>query len=340
MKNKTEQMEDFFLKQIRDGILQPGSKIPSERELGEQLSVSRVIVRRALAKLEQDKVLVRTESGARIVNELTSVASRPCVGFALHSRWIRDTYFLNIIQALEDKSEGEFEIKIFFHNMTRQNIYLKENIGILFLDHVYSDNEIRILEDCGIFSIALLRESVGNNYICFDALGAGYNLGKHLFEQGHKNIVHFSHAPPIAGSESFFRREGLLQAQAEFGFNLIPVDIFLSEDSGITDIRSAVDYLFTAQVSFSAIIAPDEKGAVEINEILENMGFNMSDDVSLATFGNNYAMSRLSFSLCTAAFSTEKIAESLLGVVRNWLKRRKSFICKEKISATIICKAQ
>lgn len=337
LKNKTEQVSEFLLEKIHDGILRPGDRIPSERELAEQLAVSRVIVRRALAVLEENKTLTKTAGGVRVVAALVAAdKDLPEIGFALHSRWIRDTYYLDIIKALEDKAEGKFKIKIFFHNMVRQNIYIKESIKMLFLDHVYSENEVRLLAENGIFAISLLRESQESGSISFDAFDAGYKLGKFLHGQGHRNIVQFIHAPAMPPMEGFFRRKGLLEAAAEFGFKLIPVDIVLSEQSAIFDIRSAVDYLLTTGISFSAIIAPDEKGAVEINEILEGNGYRVPDDVSIATFGNNFAIPRLSFPLTTAAFPSSLVAERLLSVIHAWLKKRKPFPCRETVPATVI----
>lgn len=340
LKNKTEQVSEFLLAKIHDGILHPGDRIPSERELTEQLAVSRVIVRRALTILEENKTLTRTESGSRIVAAAPlSEGNLPEIGFALHSRWIRDTYYLDIIRGLEEKAGSEFKIKIFFHNMVRQNIYIKENIKILFLDHVYSENEVRMLQENGIFAISLMRESQENNYVSFDAFDAGYKLGKFLYEQGHRDIVHFVHAPAIQPMEGFYRRQGLLKAEAEFGFKLIPVDIFLAEQSGIFNIHSAIDYLLTTGIRFSAIIAPDEKGAVEVNEILESNGFSVPEDVSIATFGSNFAVPHLSFPLTAATFPPSLVAERLLSVVHTWLKSRKPFPCRETIPSSIISKA-
>ncbi|GJL82684.1 MAG: transcriptional regulator [marine bacterium B5-7] len=54
----SEQLKEF----IRDGTLKPGERLPSERELVDQLGVSRPSVREALLKLEA-KGLVQTRQG-------------------------------------------------------------------------------------------------------------------------------------------------------------------------------------------------------------------------------------------------------------------------------------
>lgn len=46
-----QQLKDILLESIREDALQPGDRLPSERELGERLGVSRLTVRRALNDL-------------------------------------------------------------------------------------------------------------------------------------------------------------------------------------------------------------------------------------------------------------------------------------------------
>ena len=46
------QIADYFAAQIRDEVLKPGRKLPSESELCSQFSVSRVTARKAIRELE------------------------------------------------------------------------------------------------------------------------------------------------------------------------------------------------------------------------------------------------------------------------------------------------
>jgi GntR family transcriptional regulator len=55
--------------QVEDGLLGPGQSLPSERELAEQLSVSRVTVRKALAGLVENGVLVQRQGAGTFVAE-------------------------------------------------------------------------------------------------------------------------------------------------------------------------------------------------------------------------------------------------------------------------------
>lgn len=55
--------------QVEDGVLGPGQSLPSERELADQLGLSRVTVRKALAGLVENGVLVQRQGAGTFVAE-------------------------------------------------------------------------------------------------------------------------------------------------------------------------------------------------------------------------------------------------------------------------------
>lgn len=54
----TDQVADDLARDIRAGVLRPGSRLPSEPELAEIYGVGRITVRRALARLERDGLVI------------------------------------------------------------------------------------------------------------------------------------------------------------------------------------------------------------------------------------------------------------------------------------------
>ena len=72
----TRQIESLILK----GILRPGERLPSERDLAEQLDVSRPSLRTALSELESSGLIItRPGSGAYVAEVLGSVFAKPLV---------------------------------------------------------------------------------------------------------------------------------------------------------------------------------------------------------------------------------------------------------------------
>ena len=84
----TDQIEHLIL----NGILRPGQRLPSERELAERFGVSRPSVREAVAAMEEDGLLVsRANSGIFVADALNSLFSESLTKlFSKHERAIFD----------------------------------------------------------------------------------------------------------------------------------------------------------------------------------------------------------------------------------------------------------
>ena len=76
------QIVDQVTEQIRFGQLAPGTRLPSFRELGSELRVSLITVRRAYSDLEQAGLIVRRQGQGTFVAEDVESAS--------HERAIRE----------------------------------------------------------------------------------------------------------------------------------------------------------------------------------------------------------------------------------------------------------
>ncbi len=68
-------VDEILLERIRDGSYTPGSRIPSESELSDELGVSRATVRTALAKLAANGLILRIQGNGTFVNARIKQAS-------------------------------------------------------------------------------------------------------------------------------------------------------------------------------------------------------------------------------------------------------------------------
>ncbi|MDM7459612.1 MAG: FCD domain-containing protein [Paracoccus sp. (in: a-proteobacteria)] len=69
------QLEELILQ----GILHPGQKLPGERDLAEQLGVSRPSLREAMARMQQDGLLVARPNSGVFVAEMLGTAFSPAL---------------------------------------------------------------------------------------------------------------------------------------------------------------------------------------------------------------------------------------------------------------------
>ena len=104
-KIQTEKLSQSVVRQIEllilRGVLKPGERLPSERDLAERLGVSRPSLREALAELE-DKALLSTQPGAGVfvAEALGSAFSEPLTQlFARHAEALSD--YLSFRRELE-----------------------------------------------------------------------------------------------------------------------------------------------------------------------------------------------------------------------------------------------
>lgn len=67
-KNISDQVFDYFVEEIRSGRLNPGDKLPSERQLCEDLGVSRVPIREAIRSLSRMGIFVTKHGEGTMVN--------------------------------------------------------------------------------------------------------------------------------------------------------------------------------------------------------------------------------------------------------------------------------
>ncbi len=67
---------------VRTGILHQGSMLPSERELGQQTGVSRITVRKAMERLEQEGVIIRTQGYGTRINDKFEYSLKEAKGFS------------------------------------------------------------------------------------------------------------------------------------------------------------------------------------------------------------------------------------------------------------------
>jgi GntR family transcriptional regulator len=154
-KSIANQVDEILLERIRDGVYLPGSRMPSESELSDELGVSRATVRTALAKLAANGFILRKQGDGTYVNEHVHETS---------------AHFGNLWDLAELISGNGYTPSIRFLSMNRRPATEKESL-VLALEEgdeliclrrlFYADQQAVILAD-NVIPFSLLREPIEN----------------------------------------------------------------------------------------------------------------------------------------------------------------------------------
>ncbi|RJP48061.1 MAG: GntR family transcriptional regulator [Anaerolineaceae bacterium] len=154
-KSIANQVDEILLQRIQDGIYLPGSRIPSESELSDELGVSRATVRTALAKLAANGFILRKQGDGTYINEHVHETS---------------ANFGNLWDLTELISGNGYHPSIRFLSMDRRPaterealvLALEEGDELICLRRLfYADLRAVILAN-NVIPFSLLREPIGN----------------------------------------------------------------------------------------------------------------------------------------------------------------------------------
>jgi GntR family transcriptional repressor for pyruvate dehydrogenase complex len=104
--NLSEQVADQVQQLIVQGGLKPGDRLPSERVLGEQIGVSRTVIREAIKALQERGLLKAIDGSGHYVSKMKPeiVAQSISLFMTLHERPFRD--LLEVRKSLEVEIAG------------------------------------------------------------------------------------------------------------------------------------------------------------------------------------------------------------------------------------------
>ena len=101
---------DYFKKKIMDGELRPGEKLPPERDIAEQLNVSRNSVREAIRIMDMTGVISSQQgSGNYITETMTMMFAMDQIDYSQISQIRQALECLAFSLAIEHASDGQIE---------------------------------------------------------------------------------------------------------------------------------------------------------------------------------------------------------------------------------------
>ncbi len=307
---------------ILEGRIQTGDKIPSENELADSYQISRHTVRKALSILENEQLIEAvhgkgTFCSYRIENKGNSH------NIAVVTTYISDYIFPRLIQGMDHVlTENGYSIILKNTGNSQKNEakalqdILTKNIDGLIIEPSKSEiycRHMSLYESFDTMQIPYIfiqgtypQMKEKPNIIMDDAEG-GYLLTKHLLEWGHRNIVGIFKVDDVQGTA---RQKGYIKALKEAGVAYDPDKVILFHTEDREKKPAAMIEEFIRQgIPMDGIVCYNDQTALEVIRVLQGQGLRVPEDISVTGYDNSFMAVNGPIRLTTISHPQEKLGE-------------------------------
>jgi DNA-binding LacI/PurR family transcriptional regulator len=288
MASKAEEARHRILEQLRTGSLRPGQRLESEREMARQMGMNHQTVRRALAELVEEGLIVKRPRMGTFVRDggsTTSVA-------AVFPRWFLDKSVrpaaagVELEWIIESLDSPVYAVSVLSYRPDRfwddagQAILARGIRGILLWESIQIPAEaIGRLLDAGVQIVALTHHAhlsgLGFSSYMLDQGPVLAELLQGLVERGHRRIVVVRFSTPATPTLNSVIEEAADRLGLGEGREL---SLWLPNARQLD--YAPLETLFERRPT--AVIAPDECVAAEIFRRCYRRGVRIGEDLSLA----------------------------------------------------------
>lgn len=304
---------------IEEGRLK---KLPPERELAELYRVSRITIRLALSKLQDEGLLSRIRKRGTYIGKIGIKLKNPLLKnilFLVDNDFYRVTrhFYSLVLKGAESEARRKREINFIFRTLDGKNpeksikrIVDKERIdGILIISLI----DARSLEIDKKLPMVFIDPAViykGYDTIGFDNIDGASQAVKYLYRLGHRNIVHITGPKNLKGLRE--RCKGYKNTLKALGLdskkNLIVTAKGVEPKDGY---RAAID-LIESSIYPTAIFAGNDMLAIGIMDGIKRKGLKIPEDISIVGFDDIELASQTVPPLTTVRVPKEKLG--ILGI--------------------------
>ncbi len=291
--------------EILEGKYPSNSLLPSEREISLRFQVERTTVRKALEILVKDGLVEKKAGvGTKVVfendienNEINAANSNikgNIIGIFIsddekNSKKIMQPYYAELFYYLEIEGKNN-DCQVIYTTInasTNMAEVLKSQnyLSIIFVSNIDS-KYIEMARKMNIPAIILNEHHLGLPTLTYDNVGGAYNVMKHLYSMGHKNIG------VITGPESYYtsneKLTGCLKAVYDFGLILDRSNIAIGNweyQSGFNCAKEIFEGKKDGEKPTALFVFNDMMAIGAIRAIRE-LGMSIPDDVSIVGFDN------------------------------------------------------
>lgn len=294
----------FIKEQIESGRLRIGDRLPTEKELSEQFSVSRITSKRALVELEQEGLITRSRGKGSFVAEMQVKSPEANKDLLLILPFASDyelgDYAKGIMTSI---AETGYRLMVQLASTVRLDT-LSDYAGIIYYPEDVN-HSIDFLFYCDHHHIPLVLLDKSLDLFQFPAVvadnkGGAYQLTQHLIDQDCDQIWFV--ATESFGEVSSVRDRylGYLAAMAETS---LPSSYFPKEKAETSDayLNRLVTVLSETTVPKTGLVVENDWLAIQLIQKSIQAGLSIPDQVAIVGFDNSQASRLLHPKLSTAA---------------------------------------
>ena len=280
---KGREIEQHLLQRIRDGRLKPGDRVASDAQLAKRFGVTAITASKALAGLAARGVLTRRRGAAGTIVS-PHLGALGTVGFIMGP--FTSSYFWRILIGASDALTARgYGVHYINPNLALADGSLWPRVAdppyvgiicVLQIPPVQLPMPT-VVVDCDTTSVCPYPT------VNCDNEGGGYEMGKHLLEAGHREIVFIKFARQ--GTTAAKRAEGFVRALREQGVQRAERRVFYCE-SGSSTIPAIVHEARRQFPRLTAIATASDILAADVLRTLAHEKVRVPGEISVTGFGN------------------------------------------------------
>lgn len=282
--------------QLRNGLtsivvskdIGPGTRLPSLRKIGNQLSISYITVGKAVDQLVKEGLLETREGSGIYTTENSSKTIRSagvligCLDSYMFSQFLKgmDNSFREkkIAMCIQPDftltGSQDFLEKVVVDNSVSGLIIYSEHTykNQLLMDRVVSQLPVVILNSC--------KEVSADGLVYSDDDSGMSKVVKVLIEKQHKDVVMFSSNPD--SSIFHYRRWGFEKHAKKAGLNFSIIDNVIDEEAAYLNTMRLV----FEKKKFTAVVCASDVIAAGVLRFLNSNNIKVPDDIAVIGYGN------------------------------------------------------
>jgi DNA-binding LacI/PurR family transcriptional regulator len=314
-------IENDLEQKIRDGVLAPDARVPSENELSREYGVSRMSARQALTNLVGKNLLYRIAGKGTFVSSTRPEAETSMLGLVLNN--IGNPFFPQLTKTIQRKALAANYDVVYYANTDlideskSIDLLVKRHVaGVIIVPSQEAGEEslIQKLVDAGIpfvYLNRLLKQPESDYVITDNAQGARLAM-EYLYSLGHRKIGFVAASPYTSAiAERLESYNHFIRTHSLCDYSSVQISRQRNEDGGY---EAGMAHLSSANRP-TAIFCGNDITAVGVLKAAKILKIKVPRELSIIGYDDIELSAHLSPSLTTVFQPTEQMAETAIDIL-------------------------